>query len=71
MLRLRTENGVRLVEVSGIYLIDILRHYITIHTNAEKIRSYGVLSEIESQLPDTFGDEWIFTGMVITDYYLT
>lgn len=54
LLRLRTENGVRLAEVSEIYLIDILRHYITVHTSTEKIRSYGVLNDIEVQLPKTF-----------------
>lgn len=54
MLRVRAENGVRLTEVSEIYLIDILRHYITVHTHTEKIRSYGILDEIEKQLPDHF-----------------
>lgn len=50
MLRLRTENGVRLIETSDVMFIDILSHDMTTHTTSEKISSYGVLTEVEKQL---------------------
>lgn len=50
MLRLRTENGIRLVETSLITHIDIFSHDMTTHTVSEDISSYGVLTEVERQL---------------------
>lgn len=54
LLKFRIDKGVRLIKTADIYFIDILLHYITIHTNQEKISGYGVLSYIEKQLPETF-----------------
>lgn len=53
-LSLRTVDGIRLVRVSDIYYIDILRHYITVYSCHTDISSYGVLNEIEKQLPANF-----------------
>lgn len=51
LIKIKTSNGMAVVDAQSVYYVEIMRHKIVYHTENENYYAYGTLKEVEKLLP--------------------